>query len=110
MAATPITVNTIVHALTADVARTTGDPANGHSVVNGPRVWLLIDNLDPSNPHTVTFNFATKPDGQAVTPKPITVPANTKDNTYLLGDAAIYGNVTTFTVDSAQLKISAWTV
>lgn len=109
MAATPIPLNPITRAMLAEPAPVTGDPANGHTVVNGGRTWLEVTNADSAGAHTVTVAIPVTVDGQGVTPKAYSIPASATRR-FLLGQPEDYGSLTSFTVDSAQLSLKAFTV
>lgn len=109
MAATPVPLNTISRTPLTEPAQVIGDPANGHNVSNGGRTWLEVQNADNAATHTVTVNIPKTVDGQGVIPKAYAVPASATQR-ILLGLPEDYGTLTSFTVDSAQLKFRAFTV
>ncbi len=86
-----------------------GDPTNDHSVASGvpERLVLVITNNDTAS-QTVQLPLSVAPDGQAVTPRSVSVPAGatryvgpfTKD--YVQADGTIHVDVT-----SNQLSLGA---
>lgn len=84
-----------------------GDPVDGHYVQNTGKTKVLVENTNASaTARTVTFNFARKVDGQAVTARAESIPAG---ETQVFGpfDKGDYGTVLEIDVDNAELKLSA---
>jgi hypothetical protein len=109
MARAEIPVTAVTTAGIAPTTPTAGDSVNGHFVVNDGRTWLEVTNLDGSNPHTLSARLPNV-DGQAVTPKPFVIAANTTSPRKIrLGDPHLYGRKVLIDADSSQLKIAAYT-
>ncbi|AUG87326.1 hypothetical protein HOS59_gp61 [Streptomyces phage Rowa] len=86
-----------------------GDTVEGHTLENDGRVGLLVRNTDTLAPHNVTIALTRTVDGQSVTPRVVSVPA---DRSLALGPFAPgdYGSNVTITVDSVSLTLVAFRV
>lgn len=108
MAATPIAVTQVSRSGTAAVAGTAADAVNGNSIQNDGKVWLELANTSGSGSHTLTIAVAEAgPDGNAVSSKVITIPANGSYRTDCW-PPSIYGSSLQLTVDNAAVTISAY--
>ena len=87
-------------------AEQVGDTVNGHTLPNDGRVGLIIRNTDALASHTMTINLTRTVDGQPVTPRVVTLPANQAKafGPFNPGD---YGSAVALDVDSASLTLLA---
>jgi hypothetical protein len=109
MTATAIAVTKITNAGVAGVAPVAGDSVNGNTVSNnGLSTWVEVTNADTAV-HHISFQPTRTVAGFEVTPPLIAIPASTtvpiKFGPFSAQD---YGPQLEITVDSAQIKISAY--
>lgn len=105
----PLTVTQITRAGVAAPTETNGDPANNHQVQNNGRVILLVRNAGTTTVRTVTLRLPGVVDGQALTPKTVSIP--TEASRYIgpfPTDA--YGSLLQIDVDNAELKLTAFAI
>lgn len=109
MARTEITVTNITTTAAAPASEVTGNNVDGHYVANDGRTFLVLRNADSGGAHVVTIKLLNV-DGQAVTGKPVSVPASSTRQ-IRLGDPRIYGTRTNVDVDVAtHLKLTAYRI
>lgn len=101
-----VPVTQITRAGVAAPAETNGDPVNNHSVPNNGRMFLEVRNSG-SVSRTVTFRFPGVVDGQAVTPRAVSLAAAAirRFGPFPTGD---YGSQLLVDVDNAELKLTAY--
>lgn len=102
-----VPVTQISRAGVAPPTPTNGDATNHHSIQNNGRVILLVANAGESTPRTVTLRLPGVVDGQALTPKTVTVPASASRYIGPFPTDA-YGSTLQVDVDHADLKLSAF--
>lgn len=107
MVATPVPVTEITRAGITPPAATTGDTVNGHSVVNDGYMHLDVSN-SAGAPGTLTISYPQTVDGQAITPKAITIPATTNNVRIGPFPVQVYGTTINFTVSAATVTLRAW--
>lgn len=108
MTATPITVNQLSRAGSAQATPSAGDAVNGNSVANDGKTFLVLQNADGAAAHTLTIAIAQAgPDGATINNKTIVVPLS---GNYItdVWPTSIYGSSLALSVDSTQLKIAAY--
>lgn len=113
MPATALTVTQLSHATArnitlADTPGVDADATNGNSVANGGSTLLVCNNTAGSSA-TVTIDVAQTVDGQAVTDRVFTVPAN-KVHLIKLGPPTVYGNPTIVTASATTVKLAAYSL
>lgn len=106
MPRTPVPLTTITRAGIAPPAETNGDPANHHVIPNNGRVALLVRNASESNARTLTLRVRGAIDGQPVTPRTVSIPA---EASRYVGPFPVdqYGPRLELDVDNAELKLTA---
>lgn len=106
MAVNPLTATVLSYktATTDPTEQTPSTGVDGNSVPNGGKTVLRVHNTDTA-PHTLTMLYASKPDGQAITGRPFSVPASTTQ-WIPVGPVGYFGSTAIFTVDSALLKVT----
>ncbi|MBZ6258851.1 hypothetical protein KVH22_25380 [Streptomyces olivaceus] len=107
MPRTPVPVTAITRTGTAAPAETNGDTVNNHVISNNGRVVLLVRNASESTPRTITLRVRGLIDGQTVTPRTVTIPA---EASRYIGPFPTdsYGGALEIDVDNAELKLSAF--
>jgi hypothetical protein len=107
MARTAVPVTQITRAGVAAPAETNGDPTNNHVIPNNGKMFLEVRNSGSTVARTVTFRFPGAVDGQAVTPRAVSIPtsATRKFGPFPTGD---YGSQLQVDVDNAELKLLAF--
>lgn len=110
MARTGLAVHILTRGGVAPTATAPLDATNGNSVPNDGRTWLVLDNADASNAHTLTVHLLGGRDGQPVTPRTITVAASTTGALYGPWPLDSYGSLLNINADDAQLKATAYTL
>lgn len=106
MPRTAVPLTQITRAGIAPPAETNGDAANGHVISNNGRVVLLVRNAGTTVARTLTLRVRGVIDGQAVTPRTVSIP--TEASRYIgpfPTDA--YGGALEVDVDNAELKLTA---
>lgn len=101
-----VPVTQITRAGVAPAAETDGDPVNHHVVNNDGQVLLLVRNAGASA-RDITFRFASAVDGQAVTPRVVSVPASAS-RYFGPFPTSDYGEDLQVDVAHADLKLSAY--
>jgi archaellum component FlaG (FlaF/FlaG flagellin family) len=83
-----------------------GDTVNGHTLPNDGRVGLIVRNVSADTAFNLTISLTRTVDGQPVTPRVVTVPANTSKafGPFAPGD---YGSAVALDVDNASLTLLA---
>lgn len=106
MARTAVPVTSFTRAGGAVPAPVTGDTANGHSIVNDGNTGVVVTNTG-STSHTVTINLFRTVDGQAVTPRIVSISAG---ETRAFGpfSTADYGNSLQIDVNHAEITLRAY--
>lgn len=106
MARVNVPVTQVTRSGVAPPTPTTGDATNNHQVVNNGRTLLLVENTGSGSARTVTLNLKQTVDGQAVTPRAVSIPLS--DSRYL-GPFPVeqYGRLLLVDVSHAELVITA---
>lgn len=101
-----VPVTQITRAGVAAPTEVTGDPVNNHTVPNNGKMLLLVRNSGSTVARTVTLRLPGLTDGQAVTPRTVSVPLSTSRyiGPFPTGD---YGSALQVDVDNAELKLIA---
>lgn len=101
-----VPVTQITRAGVAAPAEVNGDPVNNHTVPNNGKMLLLVRNSGSTVARTVTLRLPGLTDGQAVTPRTVSVPLSTSRyiGPFPTGD---YGSALQVDVDNAELKLIA---
>lgn len=83
-----------------------GDTLNGHTLPNDGRVGLIVRNTSVDTAYNVTISLTRTVDGQPVTPRVVSVPANTSKafGPFAPGD---YGQAVALDVDNVSLTLLA---
>lgn len=108
MPRTALTVNSITRTGLTVPAETTGDVANGNSVANDGRVFLLAHNTNgASTARTLTVHFTATVDGATVSDKTYSIAAGVSK---MIGPFPmnLYGSTMTLNVDNAEMKVTAF--
>ncbi|MDT7847210.1 hypothetical protein [Streptomyces justiciae] len=102
-----VPVTQINRAGVAPGTETNGDATNNHTVANNGRMFLEVRNSSSTVARTVTFRFPTVVDGQAVTPRAVSIPISStrRFGPFPTGD---YGSQLQVDVDNAELKLTAY--
>jgi len=103
----PVTV--VGSTLVTKPAETNGDATNNHEVANNGATWLEVRNADTGGTHNMTVKIQTLVDGQAVTSRQYAIPASST-RIVRLGSVKHYGSLAQVDVDSAQLRLLAFTL
>lgn len=87
-----------------------GDVTNGNVTPNDGATFLAVVNADGAATHGLTVQVAAGVDGQTAGPRPYTLPISA--NTQIVGPFPVlfYGSQLLWTVDSAQLKVAAYSL
>jgi len=87
-----------------------GDVANGNVSPNDGATMLAVVSGD-TNPHGLTVTVASGVDGLTAGPRPYTIPGSAS-GTQLVGPFPVqfYGSQLLWNVDSAQLKVAAYSL
>lgn len=101
-----VPVTQITRAGVADPTETNGDATNNHVIPNNGRMLLEVRNSGAVS-RTVTFRLPGVVDGQAVTPRAVSLAAGAtrKFGPFPTGD---YGSQLQVDVDNAELKLLAF--
>lgn len=105
MPATALSATTLTHTTPVTLASSpgaAGDNTNGNTVPNGGSSVLFMNNTAGSS-GTVTVALTTTVDGQTVTSRTFTIPANTVQMVKL-GPVAYYGTTVTVTPSASTIK------
>ncbi|MER7930497.1 hypothetical protein ABTY96_46565 [Streptomyces sp. NPDC096057] len=107
MARTAISVTQITRAGVAAGTEAAGDPTNNHVVPNNGKTILQVRNSGSTVARTVTFRLPGVVDGQAVTPRAVSIPISSTRwfGPFPTGD---YGSQLQVDVDNAELKLTAY--
>ena len=109
MVQTPVPVTAVSRQGVATVAPAACDAVNGNSVYpNNQLTWLEFTNSDGAASHTVTIGMAAQ-DGVASPGRVITLAANAVKR-YGPFPTPVYGQTLMFTVDSALVKVAAYSL
>ncbi|MEU9245859.1 hypothetical protein [Streptomyces sp. NPDC048385] len=109
MARTAVSVTQITRAGVAAGTEASGDPTNNHTIPNNGKMVLQVRNSGSTVARTVTFRFPGLVDGQAVTPRAVSIPTSATRwfGPFPTGD---YGSQLLVDVDNAELKLTAYGV
>lgn len=109
---TPTTVTTVSR--TAPTAFPTpsvaGDAVNGNVTPNDGATMLAVLNADGAATHGMTVQVASGLDGLTAGPRPYTFPISTAVQVVGPFPLQYYGSQLLWTVDSAQLKVQAYSL
>lgn len=83
-----------------------GDNVNGNAAPNGGNSILVMNNTAGSS-GTVTVAYSAQVDGQTVTPRTFTVPANTIQFVKL-GPTNLFGTTVTVTPSASTIKLAVY--
>lgn len=102
-----VPVTQITRAGVAAPAETNGDATNNHVISNNGRVILLVRNSGSTVARTVTLRLPGLTDGQAITPRTVSVPISTSRyiGPFPTDD---YGTSLQIDVDNSELKLLAF--
>lgn len=109
MPATALTPTQLTHTGTVTLGAAPGaaaDATNGNTFPNGGSSLLLMNNTAGTSA-TVAVAFSSTVDGQSVTPRSYTIPANTILMTKL-GPVALYGSTVTVTASATTVKLAVY--
>lgn len=84
----------------------TGDVTNGHSLANDGNTGLVVANTGATS-HNVTINFYRTVDGQAVSPRIVSISA-AETRAFGPFSSADYGATMNVDVDHAELTLRAY--
>lgn len=106
MPRTQITVNSLTRAGVAPVTEVAADATNFNFVVNDGKTWLEVTNSG-GNTETVTLRVKGTVDGQAVTPKVVSLATTVKRK---IGPfpVALYGPQVEFDCSHAGITVAAY--
>lgn len=109
MPRTAVPVTQITRAGVAAPTETNGDPTNNHTIPNNGKMFLLVRNSGSTVARTVTLRLPGLTDGQAITPRTVSVAQSTSRyiGPFPTGD---YGSALLVDVDNAELKLSAFAI
>ncbi|MDX3455057.1 hypothetical protein PV396_24470 [Streptomyces sp. ME02-8801-2C] len=104
-----VPVTQITRAGVAAPTEVTGDATNNHVVANNGRMVLLVRNSGSTVSRTVTLRLPGLTDGQAVTPRTVSIAQSTSRyiGPFPTGD---YSSLLQVDVDNAELKLLAFGV
>lgn len=107
MARTRVNATPLARTGIAAGAEVDGDTSNGHVISNTGKTTIEVRNADSGGAHSVTFVTPGTVDGQAVGDRTVSIPAS---STRRFGrfQTSIYGSSMVVTVDSSQLKLTAY--
>ena len=111
MPPTARTATTVTHTALATLLAdpgTAADNVNGDSFPNGGNTLLVMNNTAGSS-GTVTISITQLVDGQSVTGREFTIPANSI-RIAKLGPPAVYGSTVTVTASAATIKLQAFSL
>lgn len=102
-----VPVTQITRAGVAPGTETNGDATNNHTIPNNGRMFVEVRNSGSTVARTVTFRFPGVVDGQAVTPRAVSIPISStrRFGPFPTGD---YGGALQVDVDNAELKLTAY--
>lgn len=102
-----VPVTQITRAGVTAPTETSGDATNNHVVSNNGKMFLEVRNSGSTVARTITFRFPGLVDGQAVTPRAISIPISTtrRFGPFPTGD---YSSLLQVDVDNAELKLLAF--
>lgn len=107
MPATAVPVTEITRSGTTPPTAVTGDTSNGHSISNDGNMYLSVSNSAGST-GTVTISSPRIIDGQAVSARVVTIPANAAEFRIGPFPTASYGVTLNFTVSATTLTLRAY--
>lgn len=102
-----VPVTQITRAGVAAPTEVNGDATNNHVVANNGRVVLLVRNSGSTVARTVTLRLPGLTDGQAVTPRTVSIPISVSRYIGPFPTDA-YGSSLQIDVDNAELKLLAF--
>ncbi|MFJ2515603.1 hypothetical protein ACIPEL_36300 [Streptomyces griseoviridis] len=109
MARTAVPVTQITRTGVAPGTEVSGDATNQHVIANNGRMLLQVRNSGSTVARTVTFRLPGLTDGQAITPRTVSIPTSATRwfGPFPTGD---YGSQLQVDVDNAELKLTAYGV